>query len=263
MATFLDLAATREGRKVSLRGLPILAASATRAGSKVAVERFEVKGSGLDVWAGGDLDAGVKLQGTIDLSAFHDQLTEVLDLGGVGFAGHARLAADYRKVGDHFKGRLIADCKPLDLSGLTAEPIHRDLLRLDASAVGPHALDGLPTGWDSAKLDLKAGDLIAEVEATEGPADPSTGSKPLNLAANLGLDVTSPTPGRFGAKGAPDLGRQDPRHRRPPRRARPERPGGRPGLGGPRGPREARPQGGRAEAGPDRRDRPGRGRARP
>ncbi len=198
LATFLDFAATEGGRKVALQGLPTLAASATRTGSKVTVGRFEVKGSGVDVWARGDLDAGVKLQGTVDLSALHDQLAQVLDFGGVGFAGHARLAADYRKLGDRFKARLIADCKPLDLSGLAAEPIHRDLVRLDGSAVGPHALDGLPTGWNSAKLDLKAGDLVADVEATSGGANPAT----LALAANLGLDVGSPAPGRFGAKGS-------------------------------------------------------------
>ncbi len=196
-ATFADLVATEGGRRVDVLGLPTVTGSATRTAGKVSVQRFEVQGAGLDVRAGGDLDAGIKLQGTIELATLHQQLVRILDLGKVNFSGQARLAADYRKAGDHYKARLIADCKSLDLAGIRAEPIRRDLVRLDASALGPQAPDGLPTGWTSARLDLKAGDLVADLDATSALGD----AKGLSVVANLGLDVATPAPGRFGAKG--------------------------------------------------------------
>ena len=144
---------------MTLREPVRLTARAVRAPDKVSVESVELKAAGIDVTGGGDLEAGVKLSGTVDLVALTAQLRDVLDLGAFDLSGHARLAADYQKVGESFKGRFAADCKDLKVVGMTAEPIVRDLVRLDASAVGPAGPDGMPGDWQEARLDLKAGDL--------------------------------------------------------------------------------------------------------
>ena len=135
-ASLDDFAASEAGRPIRLREPVRLTGRASRAGGKVAVESLEVKAAGVDVTAGGDLQAGVKLSGTVDLVALMAQLRDVLDLGAYDLSGHARLAADYRHAGDSFKGRFAADCKDLKIVGATAEPIVRDLVRLDASCLG-------------------------------------------------------------------------------------------------------------------------------
>ncbi len=104
-ASVSDLAATRNGQRVALREVPRLAAVADRAGAKVTVERLELKASGVDVTAAGDLDSGVVLKGIIDLAALDAQIRDLVDLGKTSFAGHARLAADYRHVGSGYKAR--------------------------------------------------------------------------------------------------------------------------------------------------------------
>ena len=60
-----DFAATEAGRAVTLRQPVRLTGKAVRTPEKVAVEALEVKAAGVDVTAGGDLEAGVKLSGTV------------------------------------------------------------------------------------------------------------------------------------------------------------------------------------------------------
>ena len=192
-ASLDDFAATEAGRAVTLRQAVRLTARAVRTPEKVSVEAIEVKASGVDVTAGGDLEAGVKLNGTVDLPALAAQLRDVLDLGGFDLAGHARLAADCKTVGDSFKGRFAADCKDLKVVGMAAGPIARDLVRLDASAVGPIGPGGIPADWHEARLDLKAGDLKLDLVATSKGGD-------VGLVGGAGMDVASPVPGRLEAK---------------------------------------------------------------
>ena len=164
-AAVADLAATRNGRAVGIREFPRLAAVAVRNGAKVTVERVEIKADGVDVNGSGDLDGGLVVKGVIDLAKLDAQARDLVDLGKLSFAGHARLAADYRRVEEGYKARLAGDCKDLHVVGLTDQPIHRDLARLDASAIGPRGADGRPTGWQTAKIDLKAGDIQADLAA--------------------------------------------------------------------------------------------------
>ena len=166
-ASVADFAATRDGRAVIVHEFPRLTAVATRQGSKVTVERLEVKATGVDITASGDLDAGVNLKGTVDLAALDAQARDFADLGPLACAGHARVAADYRHVGPGYRARLAADCRGLHVAGLTAAPIDRDLVRLDGTANGPRLDDGRPGGWHSAKVDLKAGDLQVDLAATQ------------------------------------------------------------------------------------------------
>ncbi len=194
VASVLDLAATRGGQAVVIHEAPRIEAIAVKTGVKVAVERLEVKASGVDVTASGDLDSGVNLKGTVDLDALDSQIRELVDLGAVRLAGHARLAADYRKIGPGYKARVAAECRDLDLAGWTEAPIHRALARLDASATGPRLEDGRPTGWTSAKLDLKAGDLQVDLAGTREP-DGTT-----RLGALAAGDLPGPNLGRGETK---------------------------------------------------------------
>ena len=193
-ASLDDFAATEAGRPVKLREPVRLNGRASRAEGKVTVETIEVKASGIDATASGDFQSGVKLSGTVDLAALMAQLRDVLDLGGYGLSGHARLAADYRHAGESFKGRFAADCKDLKIIGATAEPIVRELVRLDASALGSVGADGMPGDWHQAQLDLKAGDLKLDMIATSKDSN-------VALVAGVGIDVASPVPGRFEARG--------------------------------------------------------------
>ena len=188
-----DFAATEAGRAVRLRKPVYLAARANRTAKKVTVESMEVKAAGVDVTGSGDLEAGVKLAGTVDLVTLTAQLRDVLDLGTLDLSGRARVAADYHHLGETFKGRFAAEFKDLKVVGPTAEPIVRTLVRLDASAVGPSKPDGTPADWREARLDLKADDLKLDVVATS-----TEGAAALN--AGFEMQVASPVAGRLDAK---------------------------------------------------------------
>ena len=168
-ASVADFAATRNGQAVALHEFPKLELVAVKTGPKVAVERASIKATGVDVSGSGNLNDGVSLKGIIDLSALDAQLRDLVDLGDRKFAGHARLAADYRRQPDGYKARLAADCRELEIVGVTATPIHRPLARLDVAVNGPRRADGLPLGWHSGKLDVKAGDIQVDVAATQDP----------------------------------------------------------------------------------------------
>ncbi len=165
-ASVADFAATRHGQAVAIHEFPTLAAVAVKTGSKVAIEQATIKATGVDISGSGDLDAGVAVKGIIDLVALDAQIRDLVDLGGKSFAGHARVAADFRHSGDVYKARLAAECKDLQIVGLTADPIHRDLARLDAAASGPRLADGRPNGWSAARLDVKSGDIQVDLAAT-------------------------------------------------------------------------------------------------
>ena len=188
-----DLAANEAGREVKPRQPVYLSAKASRTASKVAVESLEVKAAGVDVTARGDLEAGVKLAGTVDLVALMAQVRDFLDPGNLDLSGHARVAADYKHIKDSYKGRFAVELKDLKVTGPTAEPIARDSARLDGWAIGPAKPDGLPSDWQQARLDLNAGDVKLDVQA-------STTGPDLVVVAAFEMAVASPVPGRFDAK---------------------------------------------------------------
>jgi hypothetical protein len=83
----------------------------------------------------------------------------------------------------------------LDVSGLTASPIHRDLARVEGTAFGPRSGNGLPAGWQEAKADLKSGEVNVDLTATHQDDG-------IAVLAAAGLEVASPVPGRAEAKAA-------------------------------------------------------------
>ncbi len=190
VASLDDLVAVEKGRPFTLRDPVRLTASASRAAEKVAIERVEVKAAGVDVTGGGDLDSGFKVTGTADLAAMMAQARDLLDLGEFNLAGQARLAGDYRREGVIYRARLAADCRGLVIAGVKAEPIRRDLIRLDATADGPRRPDGTPDGFHAARLDFKAGDVLVDVAATSRDGT-------VAVLASGGFDVDSPAPGRL------------------------------------------------------------------
>jgi translocation and assembly module TamB len=192
VASLDDFAAKEAGHPVVLRKAALVTAKAVRAREKVTVEAIEVKAAGVDLKASGDLETGVKLSGTVDLAGLVAQLRDVLDLGGFDLSGQARMGADYRRTGEAYLGRLAAECQDLKIVGLTAEPIVRDLVRLDGSARGATHADGTPVDWQEAKLAVKAADLTMDLASTSE-------DQAIGLVASLGMDVASPVPGRLGA----------------------------------------------------------------
>jgi translocation and assembly module TamB len=193
VASLDNFAASEGGREVRLRRPVFLSGKAIRSLEKVTVETLEVKAAGVDVTAKGDLDAGVKLAGTVDLVELTAQLRDILDLGTFDLSGHARLAADYRHIKDSYKGRFAVELNNLKVVGATTEPIARERARLEGWAIGPSQPDGLPKDWQQARLDLKAGDLKLDVQANSTDRDAS-------LVAGFEMLVASPMPGRLNAK---------------------------------------------------------------
>jgi translocation and assembly module TamB len=192
VASLENFAANEANRPVVLRQPAILTARAVRSKAKVSVETIEIQAAGVDVKASGDLEAGVKLSGTVDLAALNAQIRDVLDLGAFELSGQARMAADYRRSGETYLGRMVADCRGLKVAGVTDEPIVRDLIQLSGSARGTTRLDGTPIDWQEAKLALKSADLTANLTGTSKDGA-------IGLVGNLAMDVASPVPGRFGA----------------------------------------------------------------
>ena len=194
-ATLDDFAATEDGRSIRLRQPAYLAGRGTRLAARTTVEALEVRAAGVDVKGSGDLKDGAKLTGTVDLVALMAQLRDVLDLGPLDLSGKARLAADYKHVGDAFTGRFAVECRALKVVGATAEPIDRDLVRVEGWANGPALADGIPSGWRQARADLKAGDLTLDILVNSG----GVGGEPV-VAAAFRSKVESPVPGHLEAK---------------------------------------------------------------
>jgi translocation and assembly module TamB len=178
-----DLAATDGARSLNLSDPARLSAALVRTGGVIKVETFAVKAAGVDVTAGGDLASGVKLSGSFDLAAIQAQARELMDLGALDLAGEGRLAADYKIESGAFQGRFAAEVAGLRVSGVTADPVVRDKVRVDGVALGPCDPDGLPTGWDAARLGLKAGDTIAKLTTKPTGEIAIEGSTPITYPA--------------------------------------------------------------------------------
>ena len=144
LASLDDFEAIEAARTIRLRHPVYLTGKAARSASKVTVETLEVKASGVDITASGDLETGVKLAGTVDLARLMIQLRDVLDLGALDVSGNARLGADYRHINDSYKGRFAIEVDSLKVIGKTTEPIDRKEARFEGWAIGPARPDGTP-----------------------------------------------------------------------------------------------------------------------
>ncbi|AMV39195.1 hypothetical protein [Planctomyces sp. SH-PL62] len=164
-ADLTDLAATRDGRPLTLRKPVSLSGALTRVGGDIAVESFGLKAAGVQAVATGDLEHGLKVSGTIDLAVVEKQAREWIEVGALSLAGKGRMAADYRPEGGLFKARLAAELDGLRIAGLTDEPIDRDHVRIEGAADGPRGESGVPTNWRAIRLGVTAGATRANLLA--------------------------------------------------------------------------------------------------
>ena len=155
-ANVSDVDARNASHAFTLRDPATLNAKASRTANGFTVEGVEVKTPFLTLSGSGDLEKGVRLNGSVDLAGVEAQLREVIDFGGVQLAGKGRLAAEYRKTGDKFVGRSAAEVRGLRLAGLTADPVERGAVRLDAAASGPADASGLPAAFENVRANLKS-----------------------------------------------------------------------------------------------------------
>lgn len=188
-ASLENLAAHEAGRPVELREPPTITGRIVRRGDSIAVESLVARATGIDAKGSGDLDKGVSVSGHIDLAALRAELHTLLDLKGIDATGRVGLAADYRRAGATYQARFAAESRNLVVTGLTAEPFHREMVRLDASAIGNRTEGGLPRDWQTARLGLKAGEAHADIAATVTP-------NAVQVKAQAATVVSSPAPGK-------------------------------------------------------------------
>ena len=158
-ANVSDLVARDRSHAFTLRDPAAISAEATRSSAGVAVKTLNVKTAFLDVTGSGDMEKGVKINGTIDLGGFEAQFKDLIDFAGVTLAGKGAIVADYRKTGKGatYLARYAAEVRGVKVAGLTTAPVVRDSVRLDASVSGPAGANGAPTNWDGLRANILAG----------------------------------------------------------------------------------------------------------
>lgn len=158
-ANVSDLVARDPSHAFTLRDPAAISAQVTRTASGVSIKALNVKTAFLDLTGSGDMDKGVRLNGTIDLGGVQSQFKELIDFGAVTLAGKGAIAADYRKTGKGaaYLARYAAEVRGLKVAGLTNAPIVRDSLRLDAAVSGSASPNGAPANWESLRANAIAG----------------------------------------------------------------------------------------------------------
>ncbi len=205
-AALSDLVAREQGRTITLRSPAALSALLSRRSEVLRVDRLAAKADFLDLTGAGDFDRGVAVRGTLDLAALQAQLRDLVKFGGLVMSGRGRFAADYRRVDARYAARMAIEFRKLDLRGLTAGPILRDLARADAVLHGPAVAPGLPCGWTEATLHLKSDPTAASLSATARDGAlilAATASTALSLGGSDAL-ASAKVAGRW-ADGALDL----------------------------------------------------------
>lgn len=171
-ARISDLIAQDGAREVTVRDPATLVGRVVQRGGGLRVEQLAVRTGFLGASASGDLERGMALSATVDLEGLERQFHDLIDFGGLDLAGKGRLVADYRRTeGKKFLGRLAAEVQSLRVKGLTADPIARERVRIDAAATGPTDDAGRPRAWDLANVALRTEDLNAGATLGASPPD--------------------------------------------------------------------------------------------
>lgn len=168
-----DVVARDGTREIVLRNPARLSAKLVRKSGNLHVDQLDLKTAFLNATGKGDIEGGVSVTATVDLAGLKTQLQDVVDFGGLDFAGQGRIGADYRRgAGGSYVARFAAELKTPRVAGLTAAPIVRTALRLDAAASGPVGESGLPRAWSQAKLTVATDDVTAAARlSTAAPAE--------------------------------------------------------------------------------------------
>jgi translocation and assembly module TamB len=189
-AQLSDLTASDGARTVALRSPAKLAARLARRGSNLGIEELELSSDFLRTSGSGDLDAGVKIAGALDLGALQAQLRDLVDFGKMEMAGQGEYTVTYRRTGATFAAAMVSEFRGLDLKGLTTEPIHRETLRLEAAAAGASSPTGMPQAVADFKVGLAAGQITALARAVT-----SDGGRMLEAVAAGPLTLSEKTDG--------------------------------------------------------------------
>ncbi|HEX8203999.1 MAG TPA: hypothetical protein VF590_26220, partial [Isosphaeraceae bacterium] len=186
-----DLIARDVARTFALNDPATVSAQLTRRAGRLGVGRIAARSAFLDASGSGDLERGVALTGSLDLGRLQAQLRDLIDFGGLEIAGRALLSASYRRTGATFAAQLATEFHDLSLAGLAGAPFRRDLVQLDCTAGGPASGTGLPGGWATVRLGLKAADIVADLTASHRDAATigltAAAASPVRLAARAGL----------------------------------------------------------------------------
>jgi translocation and assembly module TamB len=178
-----DLTARDRGRLIAIRDPASLSAHIVQRPDDLKVERLAMKTAFLDATGSGDLVSGVKVSATVDLEGLKNQMRDLIDFGTLDLAGKGRIAFEFRRPDrQRYTGRLAAEFLALRVVGLTAEPIARNALRLDAGASGPLVDSALPASWNLAQFVLKTDDLTASTRLSSTTTDGAFQIDELRLA---------------------------------------------------------------------------------
>ncbi|AGA27593.1 hypothetical protein Sinac_3326 [Singulisphaera acidiphila DSM 18658] len=167
-AKISDLEAEDLGRRFTLHEPATLTGRLASRDQGVAIERMTVRTAFLNMTGQGDVDRGIDWSGTIDLGGLQRQLRDLLDFGAIELAGGGDLSGHYRRAGTRFQGHLTSDLRGLQVDGLAAGPLQRDLLHLDLALDGMATASGLPRSWNTARLDLASGDTTVKLATRSG-----------------------------------------------------------------------------------------------
>jgi translocation and assembly module TamB len=159
-----ELTARDAARAFTLHDPLTVDARATRSPTGFSVQALAVNATFLKLNGSGDLERGLTLSGSLDLGALEAQFRDLIDFGGLKLAGTGRIAADYRKAkappagktGTGFVARSAVEVRGLKVAGLSADPVERDAVRLDAVVTGPADGSGAPQGWENLRFNLKS-----------------------------------------------------------------------------------------------------------
>jgi translocation and assembly module TamB len=165
-ALLSDVVAHDAARTIALRNPASLTARVKRHGSNLDLEQLSLTSEFVQTTGSGDLDQGIKVTGALDLGAFQGQFRDLIDFGGVTMAGQGDYALTYKRTGERFSGVLTSDVRGLDLKGLTADPIHREALKIESAASGGCDPSGIPRSLADLKVRLTAGQIGAFAAAT-------------------------------------------------------------------------------------------------
>jgi translocation and assembly module TamB len=189
-AQLSDLLARDSARTVALRSPAALAGRLIRRRSNLELEQLELTSEFLKTNGSGDLESGIKVAGALDLGALQAQLRDLIDFGGVEMGGQGEYSLTYRRAGAGFAAALTSEFHRLDLKGLTAAPIHREAMRLEAAASGGADPSGVPQTLGDLKVGLAAGQIGAFATAAA-----KEGATALSLVASGPLTLSEQTDG--------------------------------------------------------------------
>ncbi len=128
-----------------------------RRGPNLHVEQLGIDSAFLHLKGEGDLDAGIGLDGSLDLSAFQAQFKDLIDFQTIQLAGVGKFHAEYQRREGRFKGVAITELRDLNVAGLTSTPIQRHMLTIQSMANGVCDASGVPQNVADLKLGLAAG----------------------------------------------------------------------------------------------------------